>query len=470
MSQSVHTYGEIFTTPYEFENIIDLKITREINEHSKLYITGIIPEEKIDEYIENNNGNQGVSIFIKEEDDTKLLFQGIITNMTVNASMNVRSITIEALSASFLMDIKKINRSFQNKSMSYNKIFKKITAEYENSDTIDFVSNNKETGGLLLQYKETDWEFIKRLASHFYAPIIPAPTVTGLKYYIGMPNSEKAYVLKKESYSIKKDLKDYQLKSQNNIEGIEEQNLISYEITSSKILDLGAAVSLKDKTLYIYKIVRQIENGILVNKYSLRDKKGFKCPKLYNHALIGVSIFGKVLDVSKDVIKIHLEIDSKQSAGEAMWFPYSTVYSSSDGSGWYCMPEIGDKIRLYLPDENEKNAFTASSVNLNSSDPQKRSDPSVKSISTKYGKQVIFKKGAIDIIGGGQLLMRLTDDGGIEISSHKKISISAMEDIEINGGSKITIQGDEGIQLKQASANLDIADSVVIGGAKVNIE
>ncbi|KAF6589054.1 phage tail protein, partial [Paenibacillus sp. EKM208P] len=78
--------------------------------------------------------------------------------------------------------------------------------------------------------------------------------------------------------------------------------------------------------------------------------------------------------------------------------PYSTVYSSPDGSGWYVMPEAGDQIRLYFPDEREQNAFAASSVDLASSDPVKRSDPAVKSISTKYGKQVVFKPGAVEII------------------------------------------------------------------------
>ena len=64
------------------------------------------------------------------------------------------------------------------------------------------------------------------------------------------------------------------------------------------------------------------------------------------------------------MVKINLEIDGNQDEGTARWFPYSTVYSSPDGTGWYCMPEVGDAIRLYFPDNEEKNAYAISSVNL----------------------------------------------------------------------------------------------------------
>ncbi|MEJ3719727.1 hypothetical protein WGM54_17120 [Paenibacillus polymyxa] len=35
-------------------------------------------------------------------------------------------------------------------------------------------------------------------------------------------------------------------------------------------------------------------------------------------------------------MKVKLHIDSGHDAG-AMWFAYSTVYSSPDGSGWYSL-------------------------------------------------------------------------------------------------------------------------------------
>ncbi|MBC2580544.1 phage baseplate assembly protein V [Clostridium sp. DJ247] len=466
MSEVVHTYADIIISPYAYEEILELKITKELNEHGKLYISGIIPEEKVDEYVENADDSEQVEVLVRDGDKTITVFQGFVTNLAVQATSNVRIMTVEALSSTFLMDVKKKSRSFQNSGATYSSIFTNITSKYSNSQGIDEASNGKTIGGLLVQYKETDWEFIKRLASHFNAPLVPAVAAKGLKYYIGVPELGEKCTLEEFNYSIKKDLKGYKIKSENDIQGIDEQNLISYEITTNRILELCSTVQFKQRNLYVFKAETEMKEGVLLNKYTLRDKKGLSRRKIYNHLLIGASLFGNIEDVAKDTVKVNLEIDGAQSSGE-MWFPYSTVYSSSDGSGWYCMPEIGDKVRLYFPDENEKNAFVASSVNVESS---QRSDPSVKSISTKYGKQIVFQPGAVEIVGNGQTLMRLTDDGGIEINSDKKITLSASDDIEINGGGKVLIQGGAGIDLKQAGTSLNIKDDVTLSGGKVNIQ
>ena len=468
MSQPAHTFANVFTSPFEFKKISSLKIIQELNQHTKLYLNGIIPEEKIDQYVENAEDGEIIEVFYGH--DSTVLFQGIVTNMAVHAAMNMRSMTIEALSSTFLMDVKKNSRSFQNKNETYTELFSRLTNAYPHSDIIDEATNNQPTGGLLVQYQETDWEFIKRLASHFNAPLVPACRFQGAKYYIGVPDLPETKTLEEYNYSINKDLKAYKLKSENENQDLSEQNLISYEITTPQPLDLGSSVEFKNKTLYVYKAVTEMKNGLLLNKYTLRDKLGFSRRKLYNHSLTGASLFGKILEVAKDTVKVHLEIDQEQPEDQALWFPYSSVYSSPDGSGWYCMPEPGDQVRLYFPDEDEKNAFTASSVNLASTDPQKRSDPSVKSISTQYGKQIIFQQGAIEIIGNGKLLMRLTDDGGIEINSNKKISLNAGDNIEISGGNKIFMQGDKGVVLKQTGANLNILNNVNLSGARVNIE
>ncbi|WP_341457451.1 phage baseplate assembly protein V [Clostridium butyricum] len=279
-----------------------------------------------------------------------------------------------------------------------------------------------------------------------------------------------SYSLDEFNYSIKKSIHEYKEKYENGIETLNDMNLISYEITTNKMLNLCEAVNFNGKNLYVYKSIIEICDSEFINKYVLRDEKGMKIQKKYNDKLIGLSLKGNILDTKNDVVKIKLDIDSSQNKDTAKWFPYSTVYSSEDGTGWYCMPEVGDAIRLYFPDNEEKNAYAISSVNLKSSNSQKRSDPSVKNIGTKYGKQLVMKPGAVEIIGGNNLLMRMTDDGGIEIKSDKKIILDAQDDIEIKGKAKVSIKGDEGVDLTQNSANLAIKDDVKMTGGKVKIE
>jgi hypothetical protein len=334
MGQAIYTIADIIIEPYEFNRILDFKIEREFNEHAMLYIEGIVPEEKIDRYVENSSENEIIKVSLKGETKNVVLFYGVVTYMSLHAKMDVRSIRVEALSLSFLMDIKKKKRSFQNKDTAYKEIFERVTDEYTNSQALDETTKGKTTGGLLVQYLETDWEFVKRLATHFNAPIIPSCTIEGVKYHIGITEIHSGHDLKEYNYIIKKDIQDYLRKSQNGIDGTEEKSLISYVITCPDILEPGRQIGFKNRKLYIISAVTKVENGIVVNTYTLKDRDRIKYNRIYNDLLTGVSLFGNVIDVAKDTVKVHLQIDEKQSVDQAMWFPYSTVYSSPDGSGW----------------------------------------------------------------------------------------------------------------------------------------
>ena len=74
-----------------------------------------------------------------------------------------------------------------------------------------------------------------------------------------------------------------------------------------------------------------------------------------------------ITDVKKDTVKVVLMEDETGGWAGQKWFAYSTIYSSPDGTGWYCMPEKGDSVRLYFPNENEAEAYVNSSVNEQSS-------------------------------------------------------------------------------------------------------
>lgn len=46
-----YTQGDILIEPYKFQKITKLKIVSELNEHSKLFISGIISDENADKYV-----------------------------------------------------------------------------------------------------------------------------------------------------------------------------------------------------------------------------------------------------------------------------------------------------------------------------------------------------------------------------------------------------------------------------------
>ena len=69
-----------------------------------------------------------------------------------------------------------------------------------------------------------------------------------------------------------------------------------------------------------------------------------------NKKIIGASMKGNVTAVKKDTVKVVLMEDETGGWAGQKWFAYSTIYSSPDGTGWYCMPEKGDSVRLIFPE------------------------------------------------------------------------------------------------------------------------
>lgn len=469
-TQSIFTSADLLVQPYAFEHVLDMELHKQPGEHARFRIRGVISEKNLDQYVERADEDEQIEVRLKDEDNNIPLFQGMVTDISVRAVNGVRELSIEAISATFRMDIEKRRRSFQNTGQSYSQLFTQITSAYGGAEVVDSASGGAAIGELVVQYLETDWAFVKRVASRLHAPLLPISMQPGLKYVIGIPDLGEPVQLDEHNYRIQKNLEEYKVLSNNGVSGYQENNALSYEVISHTVLELGSAVVFRQRQLYVAQVETRLEGQLIVSRYVLRDAEGMKCRTSYAFGLSGVSLFGKVKQVAKDQVQISLDIDRGSSAAGAMWFPYSTVYSSPDGSGWYVMPENGDQVRLYFPDEVEQHAFVASSVDIASSDPVKRGDPSVKSISTKYGKQLVFTPGAVEVISNDKLLMRLTDEGGIEIISDKKIVLKAEEDIELTSGTKIYMEGMSGIQFKQGGAELNIMDDVKLSGGKVYIE
>lgn len=470
----MYTQGDILIEPYKFLRLTELKVTKELNEHAKLYISGIISDENVDKYVETARADETIKVSVKDdEESTTVLFDGIVTKVGIKAKNDVRTLEIEGLSKTFLMDIKKNSCSFQNENLTYTDVFVQKNRGYSDIFMVDNVTNEAKIDKFIVQYKETDWEFLKRLASYFNVALVPECRLTGIKYSIGGAKETAVYEIDEFNYSIEKGLQEYNIKSSNEDYELDDMNLISYEVTTNEIMGLSSEVNFKGRTFLVYKCKIEMVGGVLSNTYVLRDENGMKVRKTYNDKMVGISLPGRVLAIEKDKVKVSLEIDGSPTGSEgARWFEFATIFSSPYGTGWYCMPEIEDVVRLYFPDNQEKHSYVISSTHYSypDADQSKRSDPSRKSISTKYGKEIVMSPGSVEIIGNGNLLMRLTDEGGIEINSDKSIVLDAGGDVSISGGGKVTIQGDAGINLTQAGANMIIKDDVTMSGGKVNIQ
>jgi hypothetical protein len=471
MSLSVIGYNNLQVSPYKLVNLLELKITKKINDHARLHFTGIVPEELKDSYVEMTDTHTQIQINqIDEQSNSTPLFTGMALSIEVKAVRDIYYIEVEAVSHTYRLDVKRQSRSFQNKDMPYSALLQQVASDYPGVDVMDVASKGARIEKFTMQYQETDWQFLKRMASRFHTGLVPASTFDRPKFYFGVPEGGSKGKLEDFHYSVRKKLSDFRNSSENYIQGIDENDFIYYEVETDQVLDIGSRVDFKGKSLFVCEAYTQMKNSLLKHQYILCSEKGMSQNTLYHQGITGLSIQGRVIDVEKDNVKVHLDIDQEQSAAEAYWFPYSSVYTAEGNTGWYCMPEINDDVRIYFPSQKEEEGIAISSVRKDSEirEKNKLGNPDIKYFRTAAGKEIMLSPEEIVITGkDGEIFIKLNEKDGIQIFSKKNIKMISQEDISMSAGKKIVMSAKEEINMTCKESNIKMDGNTSITGKEV---
>ncbi len=209
----------------------------------------------------------------------------------------------------------------------------------------------------------------------------------------------------------------------------------------------------------------------MYHTYYLKSENGAQLPKAYNFRSVGASLSASVVAVEKDRVQIAIDRDENQENAGANWYPYSTVYSTPDGTGWYCMPEPGDAVRFYLPGCDESEAYVISSTHLQSSASDERVNPDCKSIMNTHGKEILFTPDSLTLTNNAGMSIELLDNEGIRILSNKAIHIKSDELIDISSvNSTLKVIAPKSIQLLQGETQTFLEDKVVFKGAQIRMD
>ena len=120
---------------------------------------------------------------------------------------------------------------------------------------IDNLSGGKETGALLVQYDETDWEFLTRLASRFNGSILPAGEFGAPKLFFGAVKEKHMGELGQYSYSMEKTLLQYKKWNENGYADYMESDSLMFKVESREYYEVGSGVMYRNAQLYIDLIV-----------------------------------------------------------------------------------------------------------------------------------------------------------------------------------------------------------------------
>ena len=442
------------TSNVEFIDIQEFYSELLPNKHGKAIIGGTISGAKKEEYLAS--GGKLTQIIAKTyEGKSIVLFCGIVTSCNIKSNGDVHYMTLGLKTQSILMDGKEHIRIFQNEGVSYRNIMDIIIEDYNNGAFIMTSGDDKKTQSFMCQYKETDWEYLKRLAFSMNTVIYPDYSVEGAKFFIGLPNRQEN-LLRSEYYELGVDSGE---------ESLLNSGKTYYKVSVREHYEIGEKVTFLDEIQVVVARVSRLEHREVINEYILMKESDIKTKSYQNEKLIGAALFAKVSQVENELVMVSIDEDENKSDNKAL-LNYATVYSSPEGGSWYCMPEVGDRVIVKFPDANEQNVYVQNAFHVGSAGG--RDNPEIKFFKNKEGKEIRLSPESVLITDNNGSSIELKDDKGISIKSSGMISIAAKTEVLIESSNAgISLISPTSVQITQNGTQIEMNDGITNQGSKV---
>lgn len=474
----MYSLHDISVTGIPIKEILDCEIESRIGEHSTLML---LAYAEGDELLYELPDCQAVTVYLRDGSEKRILFSGIVTDLQLWEQGQMKTVQIIGKSRSWLMDRTKCSRSFQDTKMTYQALVKEVAADYEKEGSgekqcgVMCVGADQAIENLYVQYEETDWAFLKRVLSAAGLTLTPESRQEGMKLYAGIPESADAE-LSYQVLGIDKDMDSYYFLKANGRE-VNAVDFTRYQIASEQMLGMFEPVVIKGKKLVAYSCRYVFNNQELLGIYGLQSARGLKQAASYPMHLIGVALTGKVVGVSGTKIQASLAIDKGHEDRAVYWFPFSTLSASPDGSGWYCMPEEGDDVRIYFPSKQEKEAVALSAVSNyepgQTGEEDRMGNPDSRYLRTKAGQELALAPDHIKLSCGKQASSVVIDsDGKVTVQAQTMVQAEAETSMTLYAEESVTIHVQEKFIAQSLDGGQIIMDSgnVYIRGTQVNFD
>lgn len=305
-----------------------------LNSHTYLSMKLLVDEEEAEELV-TGASVQPVVILEKERTQGRIIFQGKIETVSMKIEGGLPYLYLDAYSFSKEWDRVEKSQSFLNGADTYLNVAKKAISEYAGADIKDEVTNGALIPEMLLQYEETDWVFLRRLASHFGSYLIPDASENTGRVYFGIPKFSYGMELKQEDYVLTKDMGHYTRVLMP--EEILSQESSKWNIKARQYLWMGERVTLNNIGVVVTGTQIVTEYGELVCRYEFSREDGIKREKERNLRIYGMSIPATVKERSGNRIRVHFDIDPVYEAGEKRLD--NKRFSAPSGSAMDMTPE-----------------------------------------------------------------------------------------------------------------------------------
>ena len=375
----------------KLENFViqEFVLDENINEHQKLEIQLEMDDEQrknLERVIEKEDVEIEIELANVDKDIKRKIFSGIVDYFEIldYGSYGCR-ILMRAFSKSVLFDRKneKKYRVFQDRNLMFSDIIDEINKDYADKKLEIKYSDiaKKQIGSLIVQFDETDWEFLVRLASQLKTGMFVIEQGIILFGIVEMGE------IKKEN----KYFSDYSL--------VRDYKNLYYKVQSNKVINLGDTVSISENAIEnegndkdssgnrgnfsVLKTRIFLKDFILKSEFLATDMSSYHIFRKYNEKIKGCRIEANVERVfenggiakmevrfAEGLKKIVQERSNEESNDKAYddygikRFPlsYQTFYSQTN-TGFFCTPEVNDTVEVYFPNEDERFAKVSWAIN-----------------------------------------------------------------------------------------------------------
>lgn len=415
--------GLRLTGALRIEHLSSLSLHVGVNDHGWAVVEGEAGEDALEQLQGAVVGREQVILAQDESGVEQPLFAGIIRTAGLVTYSGYNRFRIELQTGTIQMDQVKRSRSFQDVGHTYSQVAQRVVSGYDDGAVIPTVGLDKPLGIPVIQYRETDWAFMKRLASWCGGVVVPESHYSYPRLWFGFPERAFTCTFPEDCYTSGISQRYYELGGA--AAGYRRADFLYYDVPSSQMCDLGWYTVFKGQEFLICEKWAKLERGELTFTYRL-GKPGLGWGrKQYNEKISGMTILGEVLSTERETVRLKLDIDEGWAPGG----PYAYTWRPETGNMMYCMPQAGTRVSLYFPNYDEQAAMAVNCVRTNGSSCARMSDPSKRSFVTEHGKEMNLYPQEMSFLGGSNGSIRLDDGEGIFVKTDRKITVVAQEGI-----------------------------------------
>lgn len=376
--------------PYPVIQIMDVKMTEGMNCHACLQVTAICEEDKRNDVLNQPAEREKIRAgHIEEHKEKAPFFTGRIQEVSLAYEKGQLILQLTAASMTQEWDIVRRSRTFQNTDATYEDVIRQVLSAYPGASWISPVNTKTKIPGFLLQYEETDWEFLCRLASHFETYLLEEPAGEAGQIYFGIPELNQGNQVDSNCYQISQNMEKYQQYAKNVAQGMMLQDNLDWLVSSRSAYKLGETVIWKYVSCQIISVAMQVEGAEVLYFYGLERCQGVKARYYGNRKISGLSLPAAIKERNGNRLRVHFAIDPKYKTENNHYFTYAIETTS-----WYCLPEPGSMVHIYFQNWDETTGIAVQAMRQGgsaaASSVSARGAVEDKSFSTSDGKAMQF--------------------------------------------------------------------------------